>query len=303
MSVNELKKKLAGIIPPMATLLDSDGQFDVSASAKLTDQMLRGGVHGLFLLGTCGEGPSTPDCIRHKLITTVCEQVAGRVPVLVGVSDPCFQRCIDLAKFAADAGAEAIVSTPPFYHNVNQVAIHAWFQQLADASPLPLVLYNMPGCTHNVIELDTVADLQQHPNVAAIKDSSGDLSYFKRLVEAVTVQSFPVLIGPEELLLQGLQLGGSGGVSGGANFLPALYVSVYDAFQRNDIETAEAAQAKIVQVVSNVYQPYAPQWHVAQGIKAALAMQLSSNPAVLPPLANLDDDVTANIQKWLLSRS
>jgi dihydrodipicolinate synthase/N-acetylneuraminate lyase len=214
------KKKnppLAGIIPPMITpLLDRD-KLDVAGLERLVERMLGGGVSGLFILGTTGEGPSLGYRLRHELVERVCRQVKNRVPVLVGITDTAFAESINVAGHAADAGANAVVAAPPYYLPEAQPELREYLDHLVPELPLPLYLYNMPALTKVSYELETVRHAMDLPRVVGLKDSSGNLDYFKRAAGLLKHRpDWSLLIGPEEKLLAALQLGGHGGVSGGA---------------------------------------------------------------------------------------
>ena len=177
---------LCGIIPPMVTPLLDDDTIDHAGLERLVEHLLAGGVHGLFNLGTTGEGPSLSHALRCQLIETTMAQVAGRVPVLVGITDTSFVESVELADFAADVGSQAVVASTPYYFATAQPELLEYLEQLVKAVSLPLVLYNMPQLTKVSFEPDTVRQALQWENVIGIKDSSGDMKYFNRLVEATT---------------------------------------------------------------------------------------------------------------------
>ena len=214
----ELVQPIRGIIPPLVTPLTEQGKLDTEGLSRLVEHVLDGGVHGLFILGTTGEGPSLSKDLQVEVIRQTTKLVDGRLPVLVGITHPSLQESHDLAKVAADSGCDAVVAAPPYYFDIGQVELEGYFKQLAAQSPLPLVLYNMPAMTDISVSVEVARHLVEEECIVAIKDSSGDLAYFAELL-AITKQhrGFPVLIGPEGLLAESLRMGGSGGVSGGAN--------------------------------------------------------------------------------------
>ena len=195
---------LTGIVPPLVTPLRDRDELDVPGLEKLVEHVLSGGVAGLFILGTTGEGPSLSYRLRGELVARVCRQVSGRVPVLVGITDTAFAESVNLARTAEKCGADAVVVATPYY--------------------------NMPPLTKVPYEIETVRHALDHPKIIGFKDSSGDLNYFGNI--AALLKSRPdwsLLIGPEEKLLDALRLGGHGGVSGGANLFPKLYVQLVAA--------------------------------------------------------------------------
>jgi 4-hydroxy-tetrahydrodipicolinate synthase len=138
---------LRGIIPPLLTPLSDQDSLDVGGFERLVHHVISGGAHGLFVLGTTGEGPGLSRELQLEVVRRSCEWAAGKVPVLVGITNAAYVESIRLARAAADAGAAAVVAAPPFYFRYSQSDLLAYVKQLARELPLPLVLYNMPQCT------------------------------------------------------------------------------------------------------------------------------------------------------------
>ena len=194
-----MKKGIFGVIPPMVTPLTPDGSLDVRGVERLVEHIVAGGVHGLFLLGTTGEAPDLPYEVRRELVERACRQVAGRIPVLVGITDTVFSESLKLAKFAKSCGASALVAAPPYYFAAGQPELVDYYTRLADGVPLPLYLYNMPSQVKVMIEVKTVVELAKHPNVAGLKDSSGNIGYFNACrYHLRDRKDFAILIGPED---------------------------------------------------------------------------------------------------------
>src|SRR3954471_11457309 len=163
--MNPLKPTFRGIIPPMVTPLQARDALDLPGLERLIEHILGGGVHGLFLLGTTGEAPGLSHRLRCELVERTCEQVSGRVPVLVGITDTSFVESVEMAEHAADAGAQAVVLAPPYYFPAGQPELAEYIEQVAAAVPLPLLLYNMPSHTKLSFEPGTIARALQIPNV------------------------------------------------------------------------------------------------------------------------------------------
>ncbi len=266
--------RLTGIVPPLITpLLDRD-TLDVAGLERLLEHVLSGGVNGLFILGTTGEGPSLSYRLRLELIERVCCQVAGRVPVLVGITDTAFVESVRVANCAAASGASALVLAPPYYLPEAQPELQEYLDHLVPELALPLFLYNMPALTKVHFEFDTIRRALQEPRIIGFKDSSGDLDYFQSVAELIKARpDWSLLIGPEEKLLASLQRGGHGGVSGGANLFPRLYVKVVTAYQAGDLAGAAAWQQVIQQVSDSFYRIGKYSSSIIKGIKCALACQ------------------------------
>lgn len=149
-------KKIRGIIPPMVTPLKGNNELDNEGIVNLVERMIEGGVHGLFLLGTTGEAQSLTYELRREFVKEVCGKVAGRIPVLVAITDTSFDESVRMAEFAKGNGAAGVVAAAPYYSPLSQVELYEYFMALADASPLPLYLYNMPSHVKAFLEVQTV---------------------------------------------------------------------------------------------------------------------------------------------------
>ena len=251
---NVLPSPLRGIIPPMITpLLDRD-TLDVAGLERLIEHILSGGVHGLFILGTTGEAPSLSYRLRYELIERVCRQVKGRVPVLVGITDTCFTESLNTANKARDASAQAVVLAPPYYFPAGQAELLEYIKHLTPELPLPLFLYNMPSLTKAVFEPQTVRAAADISGIVGLKDSSGNMVYFHQLQSLLkNYPDFSLLVGREELLAETILLGGHGGVCGGANLIPKLYVDLYNAACSRDLPAIEALHEKVMQISTTIY--------------------------------------------------
>ena len=267
-----MKPPLTGIVPPMITPLRDRDELDAAGLEKLIEHILSGGVSGLFILGTTGEGPSLSYRLRHELIERVCKQVKDRVPVLVGITDTAFIESVNLARHAADVGASALVVAPPYYLPEAQPELQEYLDHLVTELPLPLFLYNMPALTKVHFELDTVRRAMDNPRIIGLKDSSGDLDYYQRAAELVKQRpDWSLLIGPEEKLFDAMQLGGRGGVSGGANLFPKLYVHLVAAHRAGNLARAQELQKQIQRVSDSFYHIGKYSSSIIKGIKCVLA--------------------------------
>lgn len=265
-----MKTPLTGIIPPMLTPLKDRDTLDAAGLERLIEHILGGGVHGLFILGTTGEGPSLSYRLRRELIERACRLVSRRVPVLVGVTDTAFVESVTLARHAADAGADAVVLAPPYYMPEGQPELREYLDHLVPQLPLPLFLYNMPPLTKVPFEIETVEWALNCPGIIGMKDSSGSMSYFNQLVTLRTRRpEWTVLVGPEELLAESVLMGGDGGVNGGANVFPRLYVAVFEAARTGDVPRARDLQQRVQQVVARLYRVGRHPSAVIKGIKGA----------------------------------
>lgn len=266
-------KNLKGIVPPIITPLKDIDSLDVEGLERLVEHILAGGVSGLFVLGTTGEFSSLSYRLRYELVERVCKQVAGRVPVLVGVTDTSIIESENLARKAADAGAEAVVAAPPYYYATGQPELVEYFEKLADRMPLPLYLYNMPVHTKVMIDPKTVLKISDNEKVIGLKDSSANMAYFRLLQHTMKVYpEFQLFVGPEEMMADAVVLGADGGVNGGANMFPRLYVDLYNAAVAHDFEKIRILQDKVLDVSSAIYTVGKYGSSYLKGLKCALSV-------------------------------
>lgn len=266
-----LQKPLKGIIPPAITpLLDND-TLDTIGLENLLNRMISGGVSGVFILGTSGESQNLSYAVRKNLIQHTCRIVNKRISVLVGITDTSFSESMSLANIAATCGADALVAAPPYYYALGQAELIQYYNDLANQLPLPLFLYNMPSHVKVMIEPDTVLKLSENDNIIGLKDSSGNGTYYQKLIFLMRNRNdFTLLIGPEEMLAETILMGGNGGVCGGANLYPKLYVDLYQAAEKKDFEEIVRLQKYVMKISLSLYNigKYASGY--IKGLKTAL---------------------------------
>lgn len=268
----------------MITPLEAPDRLDVAGLERLIEHILAGGVNGLFILGTTGEGPGLSYRLRRELIDRTCRQVAGRVPVLVGITDTAFGESVDLAAHACKAGAQAAAVAPPFYFDASQAELLGYFERLAAALPIPLYLYNAPSYTGLFLRVETVRRAAQIPGVLGIKDSSANMIYFHSLLLAMRDRpEFTLLVGPEELMAEAVLLGGHGGMCGGANICPEIYVNLYQAAARRDLEEVNRIHARVMQISTTVYHVTSDDSAYVAGMKCAVSLLGICNATMAEP--------------------
>lgn len=256
----------------MVTPLRGRDELDLAGLERLIERILAGGVDGLFILGTTGEGPSLGYRLRRELVQHTCRQVRQRVPVLVGITDTAFVESISLARHAAVMGADALVVAPPYYLPGGQPELEEYLDHLVAELPLPLFLYNMPALTKVQYEMPVLRRAMDKPGVVGLKDSSGNMNYFRDAAALIKQRpDWCLLMGPEELLSDAIFAGGHGGVSGGANLFPRLYVELCKAARNGDLPRARQLQAQVMRVSSSLYRIGHHPSAIIKGIKCALA--------------------------------
>lgn len=265
-------RTLRGIVPPMVTPLRGRDELDVAGLERLIEHILAGGVHGLFILGTSGEAPSLSYRLRRELIDRACRQVNHRVPLLVGVTDTSFVELLGLARHAADAGASALVLSAPYYFPAGQPELLEFIERLLPELPLPLFLYNMPQMTKVSFAPETLRCVLQQEKIVGVKDSSGNLDYFDQVLALKRERpDWSVLVGPEELLAETMRRGGDGGVNGGANYHPRLFVELFDAVERGEEARTNELQRQLLGL-SGIYSVGRHASSVVKGMKCACSL-------------------------------
>ena len=266
-------QQFRGIIPPMVTPLKEWDTLDQDGMVRLIDHILSGGVHGLFLLGTTGEAPSLSHRLRKEIIQRALDQIKERIPVLVGITDTSFDESINLAEYAAEKGASAVVLAPPYYFPAGQLELLEYLEHLVPRLPLPLFLYNMPTHTKLFFEPETVKAASEIPGVIGLKDSSANMVYFHQLQQIFKDQNdFRLFIGPEELLGETLVLGGHGGVCGGGNLIPELYVELYEKSIEGNFKKMGILHERIMQISTTIYSVGKYKSSYLKGLKCSLAL-------------------------------
>jgi len=291
---------LNGIIVPMVTPLKDQDNLDIQGLEHLIEHLVDGGVHGVFILGTTGEAPALSYKLRYELVERVCNQVNKRIPVLVGITDTSQIESLKLAEKASQCGADTVVAAPPYYFTPTQDDLKRHFTSLADRSSIPLFLYNMPSHTKVSFEPDTVKNLANHENIVGLKDSSGDLIYFQKVVQLMAKKpDFTLLMGPEELLMQSVLSGSHGGVPGGANLFPKLYVDMYEAADSRDTMKMETLQNQIMQISSTIYSVGTYGAGYLKGLKCALSLMGICSDVLTAPMKSFGDKERGMIRGFL----
>ena len=273
MSIHIENQVVKGIIPPMVTPLLSDNvSLDNGGVKQLVEHLIGGGVHGIFILGTTGESTSLSYATRRQLIIETCAIVNNRVPVFVGITDTSIEESIQLADVAKASGAAAVVAAPPYYYGLGQEELFKYYWKLANQLSLPLFLYNMPSHTKINIDVKTVVRLAEHKNIIGLKDSSANAVYFQSLIHLLKAKpQFSLLVGPEEITAEIVLMGGHGGVNGGANLFPELYVALYNAALTRDFERIAVLQHLVMEISTKIYTLGSYGSSYLKGVKGALS--------------------------------
>lgn len=296
----KMNAPLSGIIPPLVTPLLDDDVLDVEGLNRLIEHLIAGGVHALFVLGTTGEAQSLSYKLRVEMIKNTCRITKGRLPVLVCISDTSIVESVNLARIAADNGADAVVSAPPYYFAAGQPELIEFYENLTPQLPLPLFLYNMPTYTKVNFAPATIQRIAEDPRVIGFKDSSANAVYFQSVMYALKErQDFSMLVGPEEIMAESVLLGAHGGVNGGANMFPELYVELYNAAKNTNLEELKRLQEKVMQISATIYTVGQHGSSYLKGLKCALNLLGICSDYVAAPFHKFEQREREKIWKAL----
>ena len=272
-----------GTVVPMVTPVTADGGLDEVALERLIEALLAGGVDGIFVLGTTGEGVNVPKHLRERLVKRSAAIVRRRALVYAGLLD-IHPGEFRVANDYFRAGADAVVVHPPISTPVPAAELHVWYRSLLDQLDGPLILYNMPSTTGVSIPLDAVEKLIGHPRLAGIKDSEND---WKRLEELLNRfggrPGFSIFIGVGAHMAKGLKLGAHGIVPSVGNLIPEVCHGLIASARRGDWAEAENYFSRM-SAVSALYQKGRTLSESLSVLKAAVHCRGLCEPHVLPPL-------------------
>jgi len=275
--------ELRGIIPPIITPLKSESELDEQGLERLIEYLIAGGVHGIFLLGTTGEATNLSYPLRKEFIEKACAFINKRVPVMVGITDTSISGSLEIATISKNAGADALVISTPYYLPMAQDEFISYLEYLVPKLPLPFLLYNMPSCTKMHMSVETVEKAKELGAIG-IKDSSGDLAYLYALLEAFKGTSdFSIICGTELFIPESVTFGSYGGIAGGANIFPRLYVDFYEAALASDIEKIKRLREIVIQIGEKIYNIGKNNSKHIKSIKSALSVIGICDDFVAPP--------------------
>jgi len=229
--------KVEGIIPAMLTPFTEKGEVDVNGIKENVDFFIEGGVSGIMCNGSTGEATALTPAERIKVIETTVEAVRDRVKVIAGSGAPTTKEAVELTKEAKSAGAYAVMIVTPYYAIPTQEGLYKYYETIAKTVDIPIVIYNIPPHTNVEIQFNTLERLVEIDNIVALKDSSGNLSYFAEVMLRVGGK-IGVLTGSDDITLPCFALGCHGAILALCNIAPRMVVDLYHAVQKREMEKA-----------------------------------------------------------------
>jgi 4-hydroxy-tetrahydrodipicolinate synthase len=240
-----MRTKFTGLGTALVTPFTKSGEMDEQAVRRLGRRQIDSGTHFLVPVGTTGENPTLETRERIRMVEILVDEAKGQVPVLGGCGGYNTKEVVHLAREMQKAGADGLLSVTPYYNKPTQEGIVQHFKAIADATPLPVVLYNIAGRTGVNIETPTVARLAQVPNIIGVKEASGSLSQMCDVLRSCPPE-FLVLSGDDALTLPLMAVGGRGVISVVSNEIPKEMAQMVEAAERNDFAAARAIHDRII---------------------------------------------------------
>ena len=293
-----MMKPPAGVFAPVVTTFyeaAEGGDVDLAAFAANIRAHLAAGMHGIVVTGSTGEAALLDFDERGALVDTAREMVPSDKRLIVGTGAESTRACIKLTRDAASRGADGVLVVAPHYYGaaMTEAALSDHYHAVADASPVPVMLYSIPKYMHFALSPALVSDLARHENVIGIKDSSGNRELFAEYMKAQSAK-FSVLTGNAPMFHHALSIGSRGGILAVALFAAALTMDVYDAAQRGDSEGAAAAQARVTPLGARIVGEMG-----VAGVKAAMDRVGLVGGPVRSPLLPLDANQRAALDELL----
>lgn len=294
-------QKYAGVIVPMISPLSASGDIDRDACRRIVEHIVTADC-APFLAGTTGESHSLDDLQKATLVAETVSQTGGRQPVYAGISDNCLSSAIAKARDYSVLGADVAVAHLPCYYTIERDEMEAWYRQLADQSPLPVIIYNIPSTTGLSMPLDLVDRLSSHDNIVGLKESErGDDRLDRALALWGDREDFTFHLGWAAKSAYGLARGLDGIVPSSANFVPALYRQLYQAAKSGDVQEAERLQS-LTDDISLYYQDGRVLSRSLPMLKAMMASADLCEAHAAPPMLTLAGSDVARIGEDLRAR-
>ena len=250
------KPVFTGIATALITPLDENG-VNYDQLGRLIDWQIEQGINALVICGTTGEASTLTDEEHREVIRYSVQRAAGRVPIIAGTGSNDQAYALDLTRYACEVGVDAVLVVTPYYNKATQNGLVRMFTEIADVSTVPVILYNVPSRTGVNIAPKTVQILAQHPNIAGIKEASGNISQIAEIL-ALCGDNIDVYSGNDDEIVATLAIGGKGCISVLSNPLPKKTVSICEKFFAGDVAGAAAVQLELLPLVRALFSEVNP---------------------------------------------
>lgn len=285
-----------GVIPPIITPTYDNGEVNYEELKEIVNHFIEQGVHGLFPFGTTGEFYAFDNEVLRKVLLTVKEAAAGRVPVYAGANSITTKGVIEIIRLCEDVGVDAVSVLTPTFISQTQDELYDYFKTIADSTKLPIILYSNPPKTQIQMTPALVARLAKVENIVAVKDSSGDMTIAAEYIRSTRdIENFNVLMGRDTIIHAGLCYGASGAIASCANVAPRIAADIYDKYVAGDLKGSLEAQFSLAPIRIACSMGTFP-----AVIKEGLAMQGFNVGKCIAPIAELKSEEKDKLRKILV---
>ena len=281
-----------GMATAMVTPMTSTG-VDWDTFARFIDFQLENGIHALVAVGTTGESATLTPEERKEVIRFTVRRVNGRVPVIAGTGTNNTEHVLDFAKSACDNGADGLLVVTPYYNKATQGGLIKHFSMVADVATKPVIMYNVPSRTGLNIRPETVEVLADHPNIAGLKEASGDMSQVVSIA-ARCAGKLDIYSGEDALTVPMMSVGGMGCISVLSNVVPKMAAEMTDKFFSGDVAGAGALQLKMLPLINALFSEVNP-----IPAKAAVAAMGFGEEHLRMPLTPMEPQTRANLYEQM----
>lgn len=277
------KTVFEGAATAIVTPMRADGSIDFESFGRLIEWQIAEGIDAIVAAGTTGEGSTLSDEEHKSVVEFAVKTAAKRVPVIAGTGSNDIAYAKELTKFSCDIGADAMLVVTPYYNKATQNGLIKSFTEVADISTKPVILYNVPSRTGCNIQPKTCAVLAEHPNIAAIKEVSGNISQIAEIA-ALTQGKLDIYSGNDDQIVPVMSLGGKGVISVLSNILPKETSQICKSYLSGDVKTSLFLQLKYLDLINALFAEVNP-----IPIKAATAKMGYGENALRLPLTQIED--------------
>ena len=284
---------IEGSIVALITPMDEQGEVDYDGLERLITFHLSEKTDALLVLGTTGESSTLSSEEEEEILRFTVEKVNGKVPVIAGAGTNATKKTIERVNRFAELGADQVLVITPYYNKTSDDGLLAHFTAIADRSPVPIILYNVPSRTGMTIPIQVLERLAKHPKIIGIKEASGDISYVMAVARLLN-ETFVLYSGNDDMILPVLSVGGSGVISVWANIKPKQVHDLVSAFNNGNIENAQAIQLEALPLIHALFSETNP-------IPVKAAMEILGLPAgpLRLPLVSLAEEKKEQLARLL----
>ena len=244
--------KIEGSIVALVTPFNADGSVNLEKLGELIEFHIKNHTDALCILGTTGEASTMEFSEEEEVVRYAVERASGRIKIIVGSGSNCTATAVEYTKKYGNMGADALLVITPYYNKTNESGMIKHFTTIADASPKPIIMYNVPGRTGCSISVHAVEVLSKHPNIIGIKEASGDLTYAGKIARYLN-DNFRMYSGNDDIVVPLLSLGASGVISVWANIMPETVHNMVMDYLNGDVKKARDTQLKYLDLIHNLF--------------------------------------------------